>query len=1018
MIKKYFIFILFLFSAFELLSQKKVFIDFYNYPVLINKINIRGYNTTTSTVITLLQTKDGFIWLGTIQGLYRFDGINLKSFDKSNIKSLPSNNIRTLFEDKKGNLWIGTDNGLLLKQKNNYPEYKIFNELNNKKITVICEDSKEIILVGTSDGLFQIKNSKVEPIQKFSSDNIITILRDSSKKIWVSSFEKGLFKYTGNLFERINFTKEEKITALYCDSRGEIFAGSFNGSIYSINDNKITYINKLPNNYTVSHIIKVNNKIWISSLGGGLFSIEGNIVKNYGREFGIFNNMISGLINDHENNIWFSTIGSGTYIINTKKIQTLTTDNGITDNLIHTIYEDSKNNIWIGTAYKGIDKITPNGELFHFEKENGLSDNSINSICEDSQGRIWIGTQNNGISIINKDKIDYYNNPFLTDKTIKSIFKDTKDNLWIGTIKGLYKIYNDSTIHFDISSGLPSQIINYISEDKRGNIIIGTTKGISIYNGENFINYNKTNGLIDDNINTIYCYNEGTIWIGTDNGLSQFKIGNIVNFSKENTLYDDHILSITESDNILWIGSKKGIFYIRKNEFLVNDENDLFLFSVGYNSEDGMSSNECYGISQPSVFKTSKGVILFPTYNGISIVNPFHIFSTRSTIPPNVIISEFKVDNIPVEINKSIILKPGKKSFEFTISILSFTNSEKNKFRYFLDGYDEEWRNGTGNTTIQYNNLPPGDYTLKVLASNSDGVWNLNGDSISFTLKPYFYQTKIFIIFSIAFVIILIITIENARVRLIAKRKKELEELVELRTKELKEINKTKDKLFSIISHDLRGSIGNFMSMLKLLVDEPNVVNEDELKDILKTMKDSSESTYYLLDNLLNWARSQRGVIEYNFNNQQINYIIDDIIFLFTQIAKSKGINLYSKVNKPVYAYFDKNTIHTAIRNLISNAIKFTDKGGNVWVDIEENENDNKITISINDNGVGIPPEKADQIFTAFQGSTTLGTAGEKGTGLGLLLCKEFVEKNGGRIWVESTIGKGSSFKFTLPKKI
>jgi len=330
-----------------------------------------------------------------------------------------------------------------------------------------------------------------------------------------------------------------------------------------------------------------------------------------------------------------------------------------------------------------------------------------------------------------------------------------------------------------------------------------------------------------------------------------------------------------------------------------------------------------------------------------------------------------------------------------------------------LEGYDDTWEYAGTKTHVEYTNLSPGTYTFKVMACNSDGVWNVEGASLTFTLKPYFYQSKIFYSFTILAGLFAFFLIVQWRVASLQRRKRELEKTVEIRTKELKEINQTKDKLFSIISHDLRGSIGNFMSMLKLLVDEPDMVDENDLRDILKTMKDSSESTYYLLDNLLNWARSQRGVIEYNPVTMEIKYIADDVIHLLGQIAKSKGINLRSEIPFGISARFDKNTINTVIRNLTSNALKFTKPNGSVWITAEKT--DNKIIVSVNDDGVGISQENIDKIFKAFQGVTTLGTNGEKGTGLGLMLCKEFVERNHGKIWVESQIGKGSSFKFSLP---
>jgi ligand-binding sensor domain-containing protein/signal transduction histidine kinase len=992
--------------------------NFYNYSISFDKIEFKGFTNSTSSIISLLQTRDGYIWMGTTNGLFRYDGYNLKVLDKNEITAFQSNIIRCLLEDRNGNLWVGTDRGITVIPKN-YPALtKNIYGFHNEKLVSLCEDANGSIIAGTEQGLFQIKNDSSIVIKNFNNYRISQILRDSIGNIWISSFENGIQKYQNGIFQKIDLPKHEKgISSLCCDQKGNIWAGTITGSIYELNPMtgaiKSTYNTRT--NCLISKILFINDEIWISSLGAGLFNLKNKVINSEGKQNGLYSDMIQTMLADNENNIWVGTLGNGLFKIRRDKFNNLTEKNGLSNNFIRTVFEDNKNNIWIGTSTSRIDKISYNGTVTHFDLKTEFNFTGVNTFCEDEKGNIWIGTENSGINIIKKEKTESYTNEKLKSKCIKAVFRDTYNNIWIGTSLGLLKITGQKTEYFNVESGLPHISINCIAEDNDKKIIIGTHKGISIYDGKKFINYNERNGLIADFVNCIYCDKENVIWVGTHKGLSRIKNNKINNYSSKMGLYDDNIFQIIEDNNLLWMSSKKGIFYVRKGDFLVDDKQNFSLFSVGYDNEDGMAASECFGISQPAGIKLHSGEILIPTLYGVAVLNPNHIFSLKTQKPPQVVISDFKVDYISTDIINNVELTPGKKNFQFDYSALSFTNSEKNQYRYMLEGYDDDWQYGGNKTHVEYTNLPPGDYTFRVMASNSDGVWNVEGASLSFALKPHFYQSKIFYSLTILAGLFLLFIITQLRVRNIERRKRQLEKIVEIRTRELKEINQTKDKIFSIISHDLRGSIGNFMSMLKLLVDEPDSVDESDLRDILKTMKDSSESTYYLLDNLLNWARSQRGIIEYKPENMEINFIVDDVINLLKQLAKAKTISLQSNLKGRISAYFDKNTINTVTRNLTSNAIKFTRPNGNIWIDAVVN--DGQIEVSVNDNGLGISPENIDKIFNAYQGVTTLGTSGEKGTGLGLLLCKEFVEKNGGKIWVESEVGKGSSFKFTLPVK-
>ncbi|MCP4104286.1 MAG: hybrid sensor histidine kinase/response regulator [Desulfobacteraceae bacterium] len=234
---------------------------------------------------------------------------------------------------------------------------------------------------------------------------------------------------------------------------------------------------------------------------------------------------------------------------------------------------------------------------------------------------------------------------------------------------------------------------------------------------------------------------------------------------------------------------------------------------------------------------------------------------------------------------------------------------------------------------------------------------------------------------------------------------------------DLRNANATKDKLFSIIGHDLRAPLGTLIQALEMMVDNPDMLDEKERLEIMNDLMISTKRAYNLLENLLYWARSQRGEIDYSPFDMEINTIVDDNIRLLSGIAKDKSVNLYSEIKEPVQVHCDADMITTVIRNLIANALKFTPESGEIRINAVLKEDDKEtVEVSVADNGVGIAKENMDKLFRSNEFFTTYGTKNEKGSGLGLMLCKEFVKKNRGKIWVESEQGKGSEFKFTLPK--
>jgi PAS domain S-box-containing protein len=245
---------------------------------------------------------------------------------------------------------------------------------------------------------------------------------------------------------------------------------------------------------------------------------------------------------------------------------------------------------------------------------------------------------------------------------------------------------------------------------------------------------------------------------------------------------------------------------------------------------------------------------------------------------------------------------------------------------------------------------------------------------------------------------------------------KRIENSLKVSNEELKTLNSTKDKFFSIIAHDLRGPFQSLLSYSEMLAMEMDTLSQEEIIQFSKGLYEILTNLYSLLENLLHWSMMQRDMIEYNPVGLNLYDVVNKIVGISNQNAMKKNISISNNVGTGIFVYADVNMLRSIIQNLIMNAIKFTPSEGRIIV--SSAIKNGIVEVAIQDTGIGIDPEKSSKLFNFITIFTTKGTAGEEGTGLGLPLCKEFVEKQGGKIWVESELGNGSKFTFTLRKTI
>ncbi len=1006
----------------------------------------------TNSLLSIFQSSDGFLWIGSYDGLIRFDGHEFKVFNKSNTQNFNSNTIRGIAEDSKGTLWMTTQgNGLLSCRDGIFTRHGDDNKISHLYHGIFIDSNDRIWAATPNKGWFYFENGRFNFLEHSSSllnIEVRTIAQTPDGSIWFGTFGYGIYRYQNGSFTQ--FTKNDGLVSnwiysLYSDSKGTLWIGQVNG-LSTFDGKKLVQYNRLDGN-TVNDILEDRyHNYWIAS-NQGLFRLktESGLLEELTTQNGLPNDFINDFLIDQEGNAWMAYYKGGLAELKDGKFVNYTMEGGLSGKVVNAICELEPGK-YLTAFDNGEFSIIRDNKIYPHRFKTDLSDQRIRHILLDTRKNLWISTYSGILKIAPTGKETWMNEKTgFPDSRIRLTFEDSKGNIWVGTRNnGVIKINSDKTFtSIKAINGLTGNLIMTINEDKEGNILVGTSEGEGGFNviaGDKVVEtFSSENGIISNVIFNTYVDDEGVIWVAALGGLVCIRDKQVINVTVKEGLLADSPFDVVEDDHgYLWLPCNKGIMRVRKQE--VFDLAEGKIKQVGcrlFDKHDGMAESECNPTTNS--IKATDGSLLFPTLNGLAQIYPSLI--PRNNYKPPVHLLELLVDNQSVPLTNQQVFLPDKKRFTFFYTAISLYEPRKVKFKYMLEGFDDNWVEANGSRSISYTNLTHGTYTFRVIACNNDGVWNTDGASYSFSIKPRFADTFWFYLFVSLGVAGIALLFYTLRIRQLKHKQEELERIIEKRTHEIREKNKTleeknaeieaqaeflqaqkhelnilnasKDKMFSIIAHDLRGPLGNFRTMLDIMVSAPEDFNAEEQKRMLLLLSENAEATYELLENLLNWSSSQRGVITFEPKILDLKPIILDILSFVQPMSGNKQITIETNIDEKLEVYADENMFRAILRNLLGNAIKFTRKEGRIELNCERE--DSFIKFGVKDNGVGIKPEIKDKLFNHLEQTVRLGTAEEKGSGLGLLLCKEFIEKHGGQIWLESKLGYGSTFFFTIP---
>lgn len=1014
--------------------------------LIFNNINIEQ-GISQSTIEDIFQDSEGYIWLGTNDGLNRYNGYEFKIYNYEEYQnSISHNGITDITEDKYGNIWVNTVSGV---NKINKKTEKISNytEINGKikedSTTEIIVTKDNNILVGTYEGL-NIYNAKedrfdiiLEEKDGILSSCIYSIDEDINGNIWIGT-ELGLNKLSKDFKVLETYTSESEIYNIFCDDEnGFVWAGSDSSGLLKIDTktkevtqyiNDIEDENSIPANQVGAIIRDIKGNLWVGTTNGLARYNEKNdsfdVYKNkvYDKNSLVYNDVRS-IIEDREGVLWVGTY-SGISIFDTEssiKYYNAGLDDGylLSENMVHGIYEDDEGYLWIGSRTKGvniIDRENNTSKSINMENNNVIQSNSINDITG-YKDFIFVATDAGVLKINKKENtIQNYNlEDGLIGENVKDIFVCDKNYLWIGSTNGLnlLDIENDKIIDMTdyVDEG---SYVRYVYQGQDGSYYIGFLRdgglGIIEPNSKETKYYkNIPNDKTSISSNRVRYINEdskGNIWIGTSYGLNKydpktkvFKRYTTIDGIANNTIYG---VLVDDNDNI-WVSTNKGISQIDTKNNTVNN------LSV----TDGLQGNEFNG---NAAFKSKSGELFFGGINGLNAFYPEDVNSINNK--SKVIFDGFKVnDKDYLDING---LKFDNNTENIKIKFFTpvYSSNKNISYEYELIGSNSSKATTKENYVI-YNDLLPGKYTFKVRAVDSRGDIS-DSETIEFSIKYPFWMSPIA---CFIYLVIAILFIINNKYKL-----KYLDRLVKSRTKELEEqmikneelynnnikIEENKNKYLVNLSHELRTPLNVISSTNQLLLElsKKDNIKSDKLAYYIDISERNCNRLLNLVNNILDNTKLQSKMYTLNLKEVDIIYLVEETSLTLIDYIKSKSIELIidPEVEEKVILC-DDYEIERCIVNLVSNAAKFTPEGGNITITIKDL--DDKVMISVLDTGVGIEEKYHKTIFDRFNQVDNDESKG--GSGLGLSITSKIVELHKGEIYVESKVGEGSNFVIILP---
>lgn len=1013
-------------------------------------------------VLSLEQDRNGYIWMATSEGLNRYDGNRFKVFihtpgDENSLGSSWVNDVRLLDD---GTLIAATEMGLsIYNQKlEHFTQYKVDNDVDNLlgKLRIKCiYEEEKFLWLGTSEGLIKIDKKgnfmtfvKLVPLNHDDRANEIKhIVKDERGNLWIATFD-GLYLFDSKNLTHMRFEIREKrtydqnnnfISSLLSlpEYPDRLFIGTSNGlAIMRLDDFSCRYYREETSGL-IENDIKVlgrfdDDHISIGTAKGlSIYEISSNSFDNYTPSMidrtSLPNETVWCTLEDRMGIVWYGT-GNGVSKVNkhAKSVEIFRifdNENGVPkETMVKDVFKDDEGKLWIGTGHGlQVFSSSTNQLIKTYTTNKGrLPNNNIKRLTNDASGRLWVGT-NDGIAYYNKLKDSFISvRPDKDNIKLKYVYDmkcDADGDIVVNMANGICIIslkedaagnisstdFNAVRIDKMVSSS--NTEVSYLDSDSKGRIWFGTINdGLFCYNKRTggitqySFDASTKESLNSNRIYSLHVDQNEYVWVGTDMGLSRLDpaTGKFLRFEDDIDL-SKSIRAIT-SDN--------------RDRIWICLMNKIIMYDYAYNSKIICDVNQdlsCNELEYNSCCKAGE-YIYFGGYGGVIRLKPESVEMDLRKAPVHIVaLKEGGKTHLPLE--SPIVLDPGHNSISIECALMNYASLSSNSYSFKLSGYDKDWINAGNNSAANYSNLKPGKYEFEVIACNQDGIYS-NPDSIVIIIKQKWWlrwwAIMLYIVLTLSG---LYFVFDHLRRHSMLSRQLELEKMERAK---MESLNKVKMTFFTNISHEFKTPLSLILGPIDVLLDK---VNDAKERGQLVMMKQNAERMLRLINQILELRSIDKEKVSLDLENGEVTSFARDVFQTFKDNAERRSMIYDFVAENEIICEFDRNKMEHILYNLLSNAFKFTPDGGKIQLCIAERTIDGATyaEFSVVDSGQGMTQEDKARIFDRFYQGSAKCYEKISSTGIGLGLTKDFVELHGGMLSVESELGKGSTFTFTIP---
>jgi signal transduction histidine kinase/ligand-binding sensor domain-containing protein len=956
-------------------------------------------------VTAVVQTHDGYLWVGTYSGLARFDGVRFTTYDENNTPQMRSSRVTSLFEAADGTLWIGDESGQVTQYKDGRFQAVPFHATwsGGKIYDIAADESGDIWLLNEAGQLARVRDGLVLTPQAGMANKLVDMTRSANGTIWVA--RDG----------RVSVLEHGQLRALEFDDAGtntyvQGIGASRDGGLWVASDGRIRKwkegewvqdLGQAPWALTplTRLLVTRNGSLLAGTSNHGLYLVfpdRPDETLCFTHTNGFPSDWVISLGEDREGNFWAGTGGGGLVILHPNNIQTVAPPDQWQGRAVLSVCPGQGGALWVGTEGAGLYHFQ-NGVWTNFGPAGGIRNPYVWSLAEDARGQLWVGTWGGGLFTQDGGRFEFAPGMENTTPPMPALLCAREGGLWIGTAAGLLRYQEGKLAWFTENNGQMLRDVRTVAEDNRGAVWFGMAGGgLACLEDKSIRQFRKADGLSSDFIECLHFDGDGTLWIGTfGGGICRFKQGHFAVINREQGLPNSVIGDIEEDGRgFFWMSSHGGI--IRASQAELNrcadgKTNEVHCLTYGIN--DGLPTLECSEGLQPAGCRTADGRLWFPTSKGLVSVDPQNV--EKNSLPPPVVIEAVRVDDRLVgEGSTAAPLKipPGRHRVDFQYTGLSFVAPEKVRFRYRLAGLDTEWLDAGTKRTINYNYIPPGSYTFRVIACNNDDIWNDQGASIAFEMLPYFWQTLWFRLLALA----LTIVASGGFVWFIVRRRmrRKLERLERQR-----DIERERAR----IAHDIHDDLGAHLTRITMLSESASgeLDNPAQTAAGLTQIYDTARELTRAMDEIV-WAVNPR--------HDTLESLASYLEKFAQDLLATAGIRcrldlplqfpewrLTSEVRHNLFLAF-KEALHNVVKHSAASEVHIRLTPQTV-----------SFELAVEDNGRGFVPGARDQASD---------DPGRFASGNGLENMTRRLAEIRGRCDIQTAPGSGTKVVFTVPLKV